>query len=52
MNLYLFDFDGTLVDSAPDLVRALNLALARAGLNSISLAEGTAMVGHVSAKLV
>jgi len=52
VNLYLFDFDGTLVDSAPDLVRALNLALARAGLSSISLAEGTAMVGHGSAKLV
>ena len=52
VNLYLFDFDGTLVDSAPDLVRALNLALAKAGLPAVSLADGTRMVGHGSAKLV
>ena len=32
MEAFLFDFDGTLVDSAPDLTRALDSALARAGL--------------------
>lgn len=52
MNLYLFDFDGTLVDSAPDLVRALNQALARAGLRALSMEEGTSMVGHGAGKLV
>ena len=32
MQAYLFDFDGTIVDSAPDLTRALDLALSKAGL--------------------
>ena len=37
MQAYLFDFDGTLVDSAPDLTRALDLALGRAGLPGLGL---------------
>src|SRR4029077_13967876 len=32
MQAVLFDLDGTLIDTAPDLAAALNLALQRAGL--------------------
>ena len=47
-----FDFDGTLVDSAPDLTRALDSALARAGLPGVGLELGTKMVGQGAGKLV
>ena len=47
-----FDFDGTLVDSAPDLTRALDSALARAGLPGVGLELGTKMVGQARGKLV
>ena len=52
MQTYLFDFDGTLVDSAPDLTRALDLALGRAGLPGVGLELGTQMVGHGAGTLV
>ncbi len=52
MQAYLFDFDGTLVDSAPDLTRALDLALARAGLDGVGLEDGKRFVGHGAGHLV
>ena len=52
MQAYLFDFDGTLVDSAPDLTRALDRALERAGLAVVGLELGTQMVGHGAGALV
>ena len=52
MQAYLFDFDGTLVDSAPDLTRALDRALNRAGLPGVGLDLGKQMVGHGAGKLV
>ena len=52
MQAFLFDFDGTLMDSAPDLVRALDSALARAGLPGVGLELGTKMVGQGAGKLV
>ena len=52
MQAYLFDFDGTLVDSAPDLTRALDRALERAGLPGVGLKLGTQMVGHGAGALV
>ena len=52
MQAYLFDFDGTLVDSAPDLTRALDRALERAGLAGVGLELGTQMVGHGAGALV
>ena len=52
MQAYLFDFDGTLVDSAPDLTRALDTALVRAGLPAIGLELGRSMVGHGAGKFV
>ena len=52
MQAYLFDFDGTLIDSAPDLTRALDRALERAGLAGVGLELGTQMVGHGAGALV
>lgn len=48
----LFDLDGTLVDSAEDLRRALNAVLAERGLRSLGLAEVKGMIGDGAAKLV
>ena len=33
----VFDLDGTLVDTAPDLINALNFVLAREGLPAVPL---------------
>ena len=52
MQAYLFDFDGTIVDSAPDLTRALDLALSKAGLPGVGLELGKQMAGHGAGKLV
>jgi len=41
----VFDLDGTLVDTAPDLVASLNVVLAREGLQPVAYAEGRLMVG-------
>jgi phosphoglycolate phosphatase len=41
----LFDLDGTLVDTAPDLLLALNAVLASAGRRPLGLAALKAMVG-------
>jgi phosphoglycolate phosphatase len=41
----VFDLDGTLVDTAPDLVDTLNIVLARQGLAAIPYAEGRNLVG-------
>lgn len=43
---YLFDLDGTLVDTAPDLFRALNHTLARAGLGGVDESLTRHWVGH------
>ena len=42
----LFDLDGTLVDSAPDIHGAANRALADHGLAPISFAQARSYVGH------
>jgi phosphoglycolate phosphatase len=41
----VFDLDGTLVDTAPDLIGSLNLLFAREGLAPIPLNEGRGMIG-------
>jgi phosphoglycolate phosphatase len=41
----VFDLDGTLVDTAPDLVRALNHAIALEGAEPISIEETRSMIG-------
>jgi phosphoglycolate phosphatase len=48
----LFDLDGTLVDSAPDIATALNRVLASAELAPFSLPEVTAMIGDGARVLV
>ncbi|NBO19884.1 MAG: HAD family hydrolase [Proteobacteria bacterium] len=48
----IFDLDGTLIDSAPDLRQALNLMLAAAGRRPLSLAETKEFVGDGALALV
>ncbi len=42
----VFDLDGTLVDTAPDLVRALNAVLASEGMAPVALEAALTMVGR------
>jgi phosphoglycolate phosphatase len=44
--LAVFDLDGTLADTAPDLVATLNVILGREGLPALPLAEARNMIGH------
>ena len=44
--LIVFDLDGTLVDSAPDLIGALNVILEREGLEGVPLDQGRKYVGR------
>lgn len=48
----LFDLDGTLVDSLPDLVAALNRLLAEQDLRAITIDEAVTMVGDGAGALV
>ena len=48
----VFDLDGTLVDSVPDLAAALNRTLAEAGLPAQAPDVVARMVGHGVARLV
>jgi phosphoglycolate phosphatase len=48
----VFDLDGTLVDSAPDIAAALNHALASIGRKTLSLDAIRGMVGHGGKVLV
>ena len=48
----LFDLDGTLIDSAPDIAAATNRLLAGHGHGPLTLAEVRAMIGNGIAKLV
>lgn len=48
----VFDLDGTLIDSAPDLHVALNHILAGDGRRELSLTEVTSMIGDGVLKLV
>jgi phosphoglycolate phosphatase len=43
--LLVFDLDGTLADTAPDLVGTLNVILAREGLGGIAIEDARALVG-------
>jgi phosphoglycolate phosphatase len=48
----VFDLDGTLVDTAPDLINALNHILAREGLSPLPLATARNMIGAGARKLL
>jgi phosphoglycolate phosphatase len=47
-----FDLDGTLVDTAPDLVRSTNVVMDAAGLARISLSSVRGMVGQGARALI
>jgi phosphoglycolate phosphatase len=51
-DVVVFDLDGTLADTAPDLTAALNHALERLGRASLSGEQVRAMVGHGARRLV
>lgn len=48
----VFDLDGTVIDTAPDLGAALNFGLAEAGLNTVSPESVRAMIGDGLRKLL
>ncbi len=50
--LIVFDLDGTLVDTAPDLIGALNFVLQREGLPLVPMASARAMIGAGARKLI
>jgi phosphoglycolate phosphatase len=50
--IVVFDLDGTLVDTAPDLINALNVILAREGLAPVPLHAARNMIGAGARKLL
>jgi phosphoglycolate phosphatase len=50
--LVVFDLDGTLVDSAPDLINALNFVLAREGLPPVPVGSARKLVGAGARALI
>jgi phosphoglycolate phosphatase len=48
----VFDLDGTLVDTAPDLISALNFILGREGLPPVPLHSARNMIGAGARKLI
>ncbi|CAN5254804.1 HAD family hydrolase [soil metagenome] len=50
--LIVFDLDGTLVDTAPDLVSALNFVLQREGLPLVPMVSARTMIGAGARKLI
>jgi phosphoglycolate phosphatase len=48
----VFDLDGTLVDTAPDLINALNFVLGREGLPPVPLQSARNMIGAGARKLI
>ncbi len=51
-SIIVFDLDGTLVDTAPDLINALNHVLASQGLPAVPLARARNMIGAGARKLL
>lgn len=50
--LIIFDFDGTLIDSSPDLAKALNKMLTHYNLEPISVEQASQYIGNGAKKLV
>src|SRR5260370_851524 len=48
----VFDLDGTLVDTAPDLINALNFVLDREGLPPVPLYSARNMIGAGARRLI
>lgn len=52
VRIVVFDLDGTLVDTAPDLINALNFVLDREGLAPVALHKARNMIGAGARKLI
>jgi phosphoglycolate phosphatase len=52
MHTIVFDLDGTLVDSAPDLISTLNLVLAGEGLPPVGYDAARRMIGGGSRRMI
>ena len=52
MDVAIFDLDGTLVDTAPDIIDALNRTLSDLGLTPVDDATGRSFIGGGARKLV
>jgi phosphoglycolate phosphatase len=50
--IVVFDLDGTLVDTAPDLINALNFVLDREGMPAVPLKSARNMIGAGARKLI
>jgi phosphoglycolate phosphatase len=50
--IVVFDLDGTLVDTAPDLISALNYVLDREGLPAVPLQSARTMIGAGARRLI
>ncbi len=50
--IVIFDLDGTLVDTAPDLINALNFVLAREGLPAVPLLSARNLIGGGARRLI
>ncbi|MCG6203057.1 HAD-IA family hydrolase [Rhodopseudomonas sp. HC1] len=48
----VFDLDGTLIDTAPDLINALNFILVREGMPAVPLAKARNMIGQGARRLL
>jgi len=52
MATIIFDLDGTLVDTAPDLIDTLNVILGREGLPAVPYDEARALIGHGARSMI
>jgi len=48
----VFDLDGTLIDTAPDLIDTLNVILTREGLSPVDYAAARAMIGGGARRMI
>src|SRR5579864_3001802 len=52
MATIIFDLDGTLVDSAPDLIDTLNIILGREGLPPVAHEEARTLLGRGARRMI
>jgi phosphoglycolate phosphatase len=52
MGTIIFDLDGTLVDTAPDLIATLNVILSREGLPAVPEDEARTLIGHGARRML
>jgi phosphoglycolate phosphatase len=52
MATIIFDLDGTLVDTAPDLIATLNVVLGREGMPAVPEAEARMLIGHGAKRML